>query len=131
MIVQAATRAAAGRAPNTVVGTVLGVGYLAAGVVALAVALGAGMAPGEASETAASPARMAAYLALGGALVLAATRGTARTANTVLGATYLIAGLVLLYAGGAQAQLLALNHPDNVVHLSSAALLLGVGRTQE
>lgn len=117
--------------PNAVAGVVVGAGYLLAGVVAIAVALGTGMATSP-GHPAAGPGAVhcCAYLAVGAVLVLAAGLGHARAANTLVGAGYLVLGVTLLLRDGGP-QLLALNHPDAVVHLSSAAVLLGFGRTQE
>lgn len=120
-----------GRPPNTVLGVLLGWAYLTAGVVAVAVNLGVGMAGPQSESADFSSARMSAYLVLGSVLVIAAVRGRAKPANSLLGALYLLVGVILLFSAGADAQLLALNHPDQVVHLGSAALLFGVGRTQD
>jgi hypothetical protein len=122
----------AGRTPNTVVAAVFGAAYLVAGVVALAVSLGAGMASeGDSHDANVSVARMVAYIALGVILLAAAGRGMAKSTNTTLGAAYLLVGLVLLFTDRGADQLLTLNQPDNVIHLGSAALLLGIGRTQD
>lgn len=122
----------AGRAPNAAIATVLGAAYLVAGVVALAVSLGSAMASGAGTHDAnVSAARMAAYIALGVLLLVAAGRGLAKPTNTTVGAAYLVVGLVLLFTARGADQLLTLNQPDNVIHLGSAALLLGIGRTQD
>lgn len=67
---------------------------------------------------------------VGAGLVTAAGRGVARRANTVLGAAYLLAGVPLLATGVCPAPF-SLDRPDGMLHLASAALLLGFGRTQD
>lgn len=116
--------------PNALLGALVGVGYLLAGVVCTAVALGAGMAasPGH-DGPGLGAAHCSAYLTVGAALLCAVVLGRARAANGLIGATYLGVGLLLLTVDGPQ--LLALHQPDAVVHLGTAALLLGFGRTQE
>lgn len=121
----------AGRAPNAAVAIALGAAYLIAGVVAVAVSLGSGMASDGGHDADVSAIRMGAYVGLGAVLLLAAGRGVAKPTNTALGATYLVVGVVLLFTERGAEQLLTLNQPDNVIHLGTAALLLGVGRTQD
>ncbi len=120
-----------GRTPNAAIATVLGGAYLVAGVVALAASLGSGMASAEAHDAEVAAGRLAAYIALGAVLLSAAARGLAKGLNTTLGAAYLVVGVVLLFTARGADQLLTLNQPDNVIHLGTAALLLGIGRTQD
>jgi hypothetical protein len=117
--------------PNAVLGFVVGALYLLVGAACSAVALGAGLAssPGHDGPGPAG-AHCAAFLIVGALLVAAVPSGRARTANTLVGATYLGLGLALSFRSTAP-QLLALHHPDAVAHLCAAALLLGFGRTQE
>lgn len=120
------------RRPNSLLAWALGVLYLAAGTVCLAVTLGSGMAQGgQTHGTDFDTGRTLGYLGLGLALMLAAARGLAKRVNSALGAGYLVLGVVLLFTAHEGAQLLTLNHPDNVLHLGTAALLLGIGRTQD
>jgi hypothetical protein len=51
----------------------------------------------------------------------------ARTTNTIVGAAYLLLGLVGLFILESAANILALNGADNVLHFASAAVLLAVG----
>lgn len=69
------------------------------------------------------------HLAVGGLLVAAAAAGAsaARTVNALVGAIYLVVGLAGLLILGSSLNLIALNAPDNGLHLASAALLLAVG----
>jgi hypothetical protein len=51
--------------------------------------------------------------------------------NTLVGGVYLLVGLVGLFLLDSSANILALNGADNVLHLASAILLLGVGLSQD
>ncbi|MET4782861.1 DUF4383 domain-containing protein [Glaciihabitans sp. UYNi722] len=70
-----------------------------------------------------------AHLVIGAALLLAGLSGVsaARTVNSVVGATYLVLGIVGLFITGTDANILALNGADHILHFASAVLLLGVG----
>ena len=75
-----------------------------------------------------NPLHNVAHLLIG-AVLLVSNRAlsTARGANSVVGAAYLLLGIVGLFILDSDANILALNGADNVLHLGSAALLLGVG----
>ena len=65
-----------------------------------------------------------------GALWLASSRteAAARTVSTLIGAVYLVVGILgLLINGGSDLNLLNINQPDNALHLASAALGLYFG----
>lgn len=126
-----AERSRASWSPNELVAVVLGSVYVLAGVVAGAITLGATMAVSDDPGPGISAARTLSYLGLGLVLLLAAGRGRAKSANAVLGAAYLAAGVVLPMLGEAGAGLLALSHPDATIQLCTAALLLGFGWTQD
>lgn len=67
------------------------------------------------------------HLLIGVALVAAAKRhDSARGANLAIGATYLLVGVLGLFILDTEANILALNGADNVLHLVSGAVLLGV-----
>ena len=51
----------------------------------------------------------------------------ARTVNTGVGAVYLLVGILGLFLLTSPLNIIALNGADNVLHLASAVLLLGVG----
>jgi hypothetical protein len=51
----------------------------------------------------------------------------ARAANTAIGGTYLLVGIIGLFILNSEANILALNSADNVLHLVSAVALLGAG----
>lgn len=120
------------RSPNVVVAVTMGIGYLSLGVIALAVRIGAAMA--SSSDHAGDGTGWlvsVAYVGLGLILLLGVSAGWANQTNTVVGASYVLVGLALDWLPEAGPSLLALNHPDNVVHLATAALLFGFGRTQD
>lgn len=123
--------AARPRSANRAVAYLVGGAYLAAGVVGGAMALGAALAPGGGDPAAGlEPGWIAVYLLVGLVLLVAGARGFARQANTVVGAAYLLASAPLL-AAGVCSGLFTLSHPDGLLHLASAAVLLGFGRTQD
>jgi hypothetical protein len=51
----------------------------------------------------------------------------ARTTNAIIGAAYLLLGIVGFFLVGTAANILALNTFDHFLHLASALVLLGVG----
>lgn len=121
-----------GWSPNEYVAVGLGLAYLLAGIVAAATWTGAKMAVSDDPEGFGfNPLRTLSYLGLGAVLLVAATRGSAKRANSVLGAGYLAIGLLGIALGGEGARLLTLNHVDSVLQLCTAAVLLGFGRTQD
>lgn len=118
------------RSPNVVVGGVIGLAYLIWGVVAAAVAVGDAVGPGS-TATDVDPLHFVTYLLTGLVLAVAAVRGGAKVANSTVGGCYLLVGVVLLFTGRSHTQLLMLNEVESILHLCSAAVLLGIGRTQE
>jgi hypothetical protein len=79
-----------------------------------------------------NPLHNIVHLAIG-ALLLFASRAvsTAKGANTLVGAVYLLVGIVGLFILDSSANILSLNSADNVLHLASAIVLLGVGLSQD
>ena len=55
------------------------------------------------------------------------TSAAAKTVNTVVGAVYLLLGIVGFFLVGTALNILALNTADHFLHLASAIVLLGVG----
>lgn len=122
--------------PNRLLGTVFGAVYLVVGLAGFAVTGGVGFASTEGNPLVVfdvNPLHNVVHLAIGATLLLAARRSVAaaRGANTTVGAVYLLVGLLGLFLVGSGANLLALNGADNVLHLGSALLLLGVGLAPE
>jgi hypothetical protein len=76
-----------------------------------------------------NPLHNVAHLAVGALLLGAAYAGArwARVACIAVGGVYLLLGVVGLFVLGSSANILALNSPDNVLHLASALVLLGAG----
>lgn len=70
-----------------------------------------------------------AHLLIGAALLIAGLSSVraAKTVNTIVGAAYLLLGIVGLFLTGTPLNILALNAPDHVLHFASAAVLLVVG----
>jgi hypothetical protein len=70
-----------------------------------------------------------AHLLIGAALLIAGLSSVpaARSANTAVGALYLVLGIVGLFIVGSTFNILAINAADNVLHFASAAVLLAVG----
>ena len=68
-----------------------------------------------------------------GAVLLAASKtvASAKGANMFVGAVYLLVGIVGLFILDSDANILSLNGADNVLHLGSALVLLGVALSQD
>lgn len=67
------------------------------------------------------------HLLIGVALLAASRRTeTARRANMIIGATYLVLGVIGWFITGTEANILALNAADHWLHLLSGAVLVGV-----
>lgn len=69
-----------------------------------------------------NPLHNSLHMLLGAALVVAAARGEheARTISMLTAAAYGIVGLLGLALVGTDGNVLALNHPDNALHLATA-----------
>jgi hypothetical protein len=69
------------------------------------------------------------HVVIGAALLLAAFSNmrAAKTVNTVVGLVCLVLGIVGLFIVDTDANILALNAPDHVLHFGTAVVLLGVG----
>lgn len=122
--------------PNRLLGAVFGVVYLLVGLVGFAVTGFSDFAGTNTGDKLVffeiNPLHNIVHL-LVGALLLVASRAvsTARGANTLVGAVYLLVGIVGLFILDSSANILSLNGPDNVLHLASAVVLLGVGLSQD
>ena len=55
----------------------------------------------------------------------------AKGSNVLVGAIYLALGIIGLFILDSDLNILSLNGPDNVLHLASAAVLLGVGLSMD
>lgn len=69
-----------------------------------------------------------AHLLIGAALLIAGLNSVraAKATNGVVGAVYLLLGIVGLFIVGTEANILALNVADHILHFASAVVLLGV-----
>ena len=124
--------------PNRLLGTVFGAVYLLVGLIGFAYT-GFSEFAGTNTEDKilgifeVNPLHNIAHLAIGALLVLSARAGagTAKAANSLVGGVYLLLGVVGLFILDSELNILSLNNADNVLHFASAAVLLGVGVTQD
>lgn len=122
--------------PNRLLATVFGAVYLLVGLAGFAVTAGVGFFATEGADLiifAVNPLHNIIHLAIGASLLLAGLKSVpaARSVNTTVGAVYLLVGIVGLFLLDSAANIIALNGADNVLHLASAVLLLGVGLSQD
>jgi cytochrome c oxidase assembly factor CtaG len=132
MASSATSRTSATSSVNRLVAYVLGAVFLLIGVLGFAVTTDVGFASREGDTLLGfevNPLHNIVHLLVGAVLLLGATRGVAaaRSANIAIGGTYLVVGLIGLFILDSSANILALNSADNVLHLVSAAVLLGAG----
>jgi hypothetical protein len=117
--------------PNRLLAAVFGAVYLLVGLAGFAVTSGVGFAATEGRDLLlfeVNPLHNIVHLGIGAALLLASRSvGGARAVNVTIGAVYLLVGVLGLFLVGTAANIIALNGADNVLHLASAILLLGVG----
>lgn len=123
--------------PNRLVGAIFGVVYLLVGLLGFAVTGFDNFAGTDTNEALlgfeVNPLHNIAHLAIGALLLAAALKGVsaAKGTNTLVGAVYLLLGILGLFIIGSDLNILSLNQADNVLHLASAALLLGVALSQD
>ena len=124
--------------PNRLIGAVFGVVYLLVGLLGFAYT---GFSEFVGTDTndkilgifEVNPLHNIAHLGIGALLLFSALGGVAaaKGSNTLVGAVYLLLGIVGLFILDSDLNILSLNSADNVLHLGSAALLLGVGLSQD
>ncbi|MGF0115757.1 DUF4383 domain-containing protein [Promicromonospora sp. Marseille-Q5078] len=116
---------------NRLLAAVFGTVYLLVGIAGFVVTSGVGFAATEGTNLLlfeVNPLHNIVHLGVGAALLLASrTVAAARGVNVTIGAVYLLVGVLGLFLIGTGANIIALNGADNVLHLASAILLLGVG----
>ena len=123
--------------PNRLVATIFGAVYLLVGLLGFAVTGGVGFVATKGGLLLGifevNPLHNIAHLLIGAALLIAGlTRvAAAKAVNTTVGAVYLLVGIVGLFLLSSPLNIIALNGPDNVLHLASAVLLLGVGLSMD
>lgn len=119
--------------PNRLIGTVFGAVYVLVGLLGFAVTGGVGFVATKGGLLLGifevNPLHNIAHLLIGAALLIAglATATAAKTANTTVGAVYLLLGIVGFFIANTALNILALNTADHFLHLASAIVLLGVG----
>jgi hypothetical protein len=122
------------KSPNRLLGVVFGAVYILVGLLGFTVSAGL---PFFATDSGAlllgifevNNFHNVAHLVIGAGLFFAgiSTVNAAKTVNSVVGAAYLLLGLVGLFLIGTAANILSLNGADNVLHFGSAIILLAVG----
>jgi uncharacterized membrane protein len=122
--------------PNRLIATVFGAVYLLVGLLGFAVTSGVGFAATQGNSLIifeVNPLHNVIHLAIGAALLYAGLQSVsmAKAINTAVGGVYLLVGIVGLFLLDSQLNIIALNGPDNVLHLASAVLLLGVGLSMD
>lgn len=118
--------------PNRLTATAFGAVYLLVGLLGFVVTSALGFFATEGRNLIifeVNPLHNIIHLAIGAALLYAGLTNTqlARTVNASVGAVYLLVGIVGLFLLSSPLNIIALNGADNVLHLASAVLLLGVG----
>jgi hypothetical protein len=122
--------------PNRLIATIFGVVYLLVGVLGFFVTSGIGFFATQGANLivfAVNPLHNIIHLLIGAALLAAGLKSVpaARSVNTTVGGVYLLVGIVGLFLLNTSLNIIALNGADNVLHLASAVLLLGVGLSQD
>lgn len=121
------------RSINRLLGAIFGGIYIVVGLLGFTVTAGVPFAGSEGGLLlgifAVNPLHNVAHLLIGAALLIAAIASTtaAKRVNTIVGAAYLLLGVVGLFITDSPLNILALNGADHVLHLGSAIVLLGVG----
>jgi hypothetical protein len=121
------------KSPNRLIATIFGAVYLLVGALGFAYTSGVGFVATQGGLILGifevNPLHNVAHLLIGAALLIAGLSSAvaAKTVNIVVGAAYLLLGIVGFFLTGTGANILALNTPDHFLHLASAIVLLGVG----
>jgi len=119
--------------PNRLIGVVFGAVYIVVGALGFAVTGGVSFLATQGGMLLGifmvNPLHNVAHLLIGAALLVAGLVSTraAKATNTVVGAAYLLLGIVGFFLVGTAANILALNTFDHFLHLASALLLLAIG----
>jgi hypothetical protein len=118
---------------NRLVATIFGAVYLLVGLLGFAVTGGVGFIATEGGLLLGlfevNPLHNIAHLLIGAALLIAGLSNVAaaRSVNTVVGAVYLLLGIIGFFIETSELNILALNTADHFLHLASAIVLLGAG----
>ncbi|MET4619517.1 hypothetical protein ABIE18_000953 [Arthrobacter sp. 2762] len=122
--------------PNRLIATIFGAVYLLVGVLGFFVTAGTGFFATEGANLiifAVNPLHNVIHLAIGAALLYAGMNSVtlSKSVNTAVGGVYLLVGILGLFLVGTSLNIIALNGADNVLHLASAVVLLGVALSQD
>lgn len=117
--------------PNQWFGYVVGAVYVVVGLAGFAVTGGVGFADTSGESLLGfevNPLHNLVHILVGLTLAAGARMGgrDARLLNTSVGGTYLAVGIIGFFVTGASINILALNHPDNLLHVATAATAIGV-----
>jgi Domain of unknown function (DUF4383) len=121
------------KSPNRLLGTIFGAVYILIGIAGFFVTMGTGFLSTSGGLLLGifevNPLHNVAHILIGAALLIAglANVRAAKTVNSVVGAAYLVLGILGLFIVGSAFNILAINGADNVLHFGSAVLLLAVG----
>ena len=121
------------KSPNRLLGVIFGAVYILVGILGFTVTSGVGFFATQGGLLLGifevNILHNIAHLLIGAALLIAGLSSVtaAKTVNSVVGAAYLVLGLVGLFLVGTAVNILALNVADNVLHFASAAVLLAAG----
>ncbi|MBN9153668.1 MAG: DUF4383 domain-containing protein [Microbacterium sp.] len=119
--------------PNRLLGVIFGAVYLLVGLLGFAVTGGVGFLATKGGLLLGifmvNPFHNVAHLLIGAVLLIGGLISVraAKTVNIIIGAAYLLLGIVGFFLVGTSLNVLALNTFDHFLHLVSAILLLGVG----
>jgi hypothetical protein len=118
--------------PNRTFGGLFGAVYVLVGLVGFAVTSGVGFAATQGKSLiifGLNPLHNLVHIAIGLLFLAGAALGErpAARVNALVGAVYLLVGVVGLFAIGHSINILALNQADNALHFASAVLALGFG----
>lgn len=121
---------------NQQFGYAFGVVYLLVGLVGFAVTGSVDFAATSGKDLIffeLNPLHNIVHIAVGVLLAGGAASGAkaSKSVNLLVGVVYLLVGLVGFALVGSSANIVALNHPDNFLHLATAALALAVGLRKE
>jgi hypothetical protein len=121
------------KSPNRLLATVFGAVYLLIGVLGFFVTSGVSFFATEGGFLLGlfevNLFHNVAHLLIGAALLIAGLTSirASKIVNSVVGAAYLLLGIIGLFILDSAANILAINTADNILHLASAIILLGVG----
>lgn len=119
--------------PNRLVAVIFGAVYLLVGLLGFLASAGVDFAATDGGLLLGifevNPLHNIVHLLIGAALLIGGLRSVraAKMVNIVVGAVYLLVGIVGFFIEGSALNILALNTADHFLHLVSALVLLGVG----